>query len=97
MHTIALDFVVALPTVASKDTPWAIAGYDAFDAVLATTCKASKRKLLIPGNERYSAEDWAYVLGRQLLLSDWGCPHGIISDRDPKFTSSFWKGLWKAF
>src|SRR6266566_5319781 len=42
---ITLDFVTALPTVPAMDTPWAIEGFDAFDAVLTTTCKASKRKL----------------------------------------------------
>ena len=89
MHTISLDFVTALPTVPSKDTPWAIEKFDAFDSVLTTTCKASKRKLLIPGNEKYATEDWGYVFGRQLLLSDWGCPKAIISDKDPKFTLDF--------
>src|SRR6266699_2956393 len=97
IYTIILDFVIAFPIVVSKNTLWAIEGYNAFDIVFATICKASKRKLLLPGNERYSVEDWAYVLGRQLLLSDWGCPSGIISDRDPKFTSGFWKGLWRVF
>jgi len=97
MHTITLDFVTGLPTVPAKGTPWGLDGFDAFDAFLTVTCKSSKRKLLIPGNEKYTAQDWGQVLGRQLLLSDWGCPHAIISDRDPKFTSSFWTGMWKAF
>ncbi len=61
--------------------------------MFATTYKVSKRKLLLFGNERYSAKDWTYMFGRQLLLNDWGCPNEIISDRDPKFTSGFWKGL----
>ncbi len=60
-------------------------------------CKTSKKKLFIPGNKRYSIEDWAYVLNRQFLLNDWDCPYKIISNRDPKFISSFWKGLWKTF
>jgi hypothetical protein len=26
-----------------------------------------------------------------------GIPKMIVSDRDPKFTSNFWKGLFKGF
>ncbi len=33
---------------------------------------------------------------RQLLLSDWGIPTAIISDRDRKFTLDFWQGMWEA-
>jgi len=94
---ISLDFVTAFPTVSSKDILWTIEGYEAFDCFFTTICKASKRKLLIPGNERYNVKEWGYIFDRQLLLSDWGCPKAIISDRDPKFISSFWRGIWKAF
>lgn len=31
------------------------------------------------------------------MLADWGMPEVIVSDRDRKFTSDFWKGLWEAF
>lgn len=96
MHTIAVDFVVGLPPVSAVDTPWQL-GHDVFDALLTVTDKTSKRTLLIPGNNKYTAENWASVLVRQLLLSDWSCPQTIISDRDAKFTSAFWKGLWKGF
>jgi len=57
IYTIALDFMVVFLTVASKDILWAIAGYNAFNAMFATICKTSKRKLFISGNKRYSAED----------------------------------------
>ncbi len=70
-----------------------IEDYNTFDTIFATTYKTSKRKFLLFGNERYSIENWTYVFDRQLLLSDWDCLNGIISDKDPKFTSSFWKGL----
>lgn len=97
MHTITMDFVVVLPSVSLKGTLWHLEGYDTFDALMPVTCKTSKRSLLIPGHTTYTAKDWATVLTRQLLLSDWSCPQAIISDRDAKFLSAFWQGLWKAF
>jgi hypothetical protein len=30
-----------------------------------------------------------------VLLTHWGVPRGIISDRDPKFISKFWQGLFR--
>lgn len=97
MHTIAVDFITEMPPVSSKDSPWALEGFDTFDQLMTVTCAASKRNLLIPGYCRYTAADWATVLARQLMLSDWGMPKVIISDRDSKFTSPFWRGLWKSF
>ncbi|RYC55608.1 hypothetical protein CHU98_g10598 [Xylaria longipes] len=99
MQTIAIDFILALPRVKSLGTPWQLKGqtyHDTYNCMMTVSCHASKRTLLIPGNERYTAEDWATALTKQLLLSDWGIPRGIISDRDRKFTSDFWRGMWKA-
>lgn len=97
MHTIAMDFIVGLPLVPSANTPWQHKGFNAYNALLTVTCKSSKRSLLLPGHESYTAEDWAQVLGTHLLLADWACPKVIISDRDAKFTSRFWNALWKTF
>lgn len=96
MRVIAIDFILGLPAVSSTGTPWHLPKYEKFDCMLTVSCKSSKRTLLIPGNIRYSAEEWGHVLMRQLLLSDWGVPSAIISDRDRKFTSDFWTGMWEA-
>ena len=64
--------------------------------MMTVSCKSSKRTLLLLGNSTYTAKEWGYVLTRQLLLSDWGIPIAIISDRDRKFTSDFWAGVWEA-
>ena len=53
--------------------------------------KFSKRILLVPGNERLTAEAWAHRLLDALLQAEWGLPSAIISDRDPKFTSAIWR------
>ncbi|KAL8366740.1 hypothetical protein RB595_010549 [Gaeumannomyces hyphopodioides] len=100
IRLITMDFVTALPTVSSIGTPWALGSegkYAAYDAFLTVTCKSSKRSMVLPGNERYTASDWGTVLGRHLLLGDWACPKAIISDRDAKFVSDFWTGMWKTF
>lgn len=103
MNTIAIDFILSLPPVKSEGTPWQLKAteegkeyYAIYNCIMTVTCHTTKRTLLIPGNERYTAEEWATVLVRQLLLSDWGIPKGIISDRDKKFTSDLWVGIWKA-
>jgi len=97
MNTITMDFITALPNVPSTGTPWNHTGFDTLNSLLTVTCKSSKRTLLVPGHEQYTAEDWAQVLARHFLLADWSCPKVIISDRDAKFTSKFWNSLWKAF
>jgi hypothetical protein len=96
MHTITIDFIVGLPEASATATPWQIDGFDIYNALMTTTDKSSKRSLLIPGHDTYKAADWATVFTRALLLCDWGIPKVIISDRDPKFTSDFWNGIWKA-
>ncbi len=96
MRVIAIDFIVGLPTVQAEGSPWQLAGHKTFDAMMTVSCKSSKRTLLLPGNSTYTAKEWGHVLTRQLLLSDWGIPTAIISDRDRKFTSDFWAGVWEA-
>ena len=82
-HTIAIDFIVALPLSNN------------YNAILTATCKFSKRILLIAGRDDYSAEAWAHRLLDALYQCDWGLPTVIISDRDPKFTSAMWKAIFK--
>ena len=82
-HTIAMDFVVALPPTTSGN-----------DCLLTITCKASKKSLLIPGKETWTAAQWAEVVLRALLQHDWGVPRSIISDRDSRFMSAFWREIF---
>ncbi|EAQ86812.1 hypothetical protein CHGG_08065 [Chaetomium globosum CBS 148.51] len=96
MRVIGIDFIVGLPTVPSEGSPWQLKGKVSFDSLLTVSCKSSKRTLLIPGHTTYTAQQWGQVLMRQLFLSDWGVPSAIISDRDRKFTSEFWQGMWES-
>lgn len=82
-HTIAIDFVLALPDCRGMT------------CLLTLTDKATKALGLVPGKDTYSASDWAKLVLHWLLTADWGIPRGIISDRDPKFLSDFWRAIFK--
>jgi hypothetical protein len=55
-YIIIIDFIVALLSIPAV-TPWSIAEYDIFNAILTVTYKGSKRSLLIPGHDTYTAEN----------------------------------------
>ena len=77
-----MDFVTGLPP----------AGVENFNCCLVIVDRFSKRTRLLPCHKEATAMD-IYLLFWERLISDLGLPKGIISDRDPKFTSEFWKGL----
>jgi hypothetical protein len=77
---IGLDFVEALPRVQGKSV------------ILTVVDRFSKYCHFIPLAHPYSAESVA-----QVFFTDIVCLHGmsqsIVSDRDPVFTSVFWKEM----
>ena len=82
-HTISMDFIVGLPITSTG-----------MNCLLTLTCKFTKRVLLIPGQDTWTAPQWAEVVIRTLLQHDWGVPYGTISDRDQRFMSDFWKEIF---
>ena len=88
-HTIAIDFILGLPP--SKKFGH---GNEEFNAAMTATDKFTKAVIILPGKDTYTAPDWATRFW-QLVYPTWGLPAGIISDRDPKFLSEFWKGLFE--
>ncbi|KAI1000712.1 hypothetical protein K3495_g7486 [Podosphaera aphanis] len=83
-HTISIDFILALPK-----TP-----LEGWDFVMTITDKFSKVITILPGKSNWSAEEWGTNLVSHLMLVLWGLPRAIISDRDRKFTSSIWRGIF---
>ncbi|GJW94854.1 putative reverse transcriptase domain-containing protein [Tanacetum coccineum] len=83
-ENITMDFVTKLPrTAAGQDTIWVIVD------------RLTKSAHFLPMRE----DDTLEKLTRQYLkevVSRHGVPVSIISDRDGKFTSHFWKSLHKA-
>ena len=82
-HTITMDFVTALPT-----------SDDGYDALLSITDKFTKCVKFIPCKETITAQQTAELYVKYAYTT-FGIPVKIISDRDPRFTSSFWKSLCK--
>ena len=82
-HTVTMDFIMDLPRSAS--------GYD---AIMVLVDKLTKYVHLIPVVKTCSAEDVArYFI--QHVYQYHGLPKVLISDRDPRFTSNFWKAFCK--
>lgn len=82
-EVIHMDFVTALP----------LAGRESYNTVLVIACRATKRAKFIATHDALDGKS-AAMLYWEHCFADFGLPRIIISDRDPKFTGSFWKSLF---
>jgi hypothetical protein len=80
---ISLDFVEGLPKVAGKSV------------ILTVVDRLSKYAHFIPLGHPYTAESVAGAFFAEIVCLH-GMPASIVSDRDPVFTSAFWRSLFKA-
>ncbi|GJP39908.1 hypothetical protein CLOM_g24232 [Closterium sp. NIES-68] len=80
-QVVSLDFITGLPTTTSGH-----------DAILVVIDKFSKMGHFIPTHMIARTEETAQLFIRY-IISQHGIPTTLISDRDPKFTSKFWKEL----
>ena len=78
---ISMDFIVHLPKTRSG-----------FTAVLVVVDRLTKMVHLLPTFDTASAEETA-ALFRDRVFCLHGMPQSIVSDRDVKFTSAFWREL----
>jgi hypothetical protein len=76
---VSMDFIVQLPTTKAG-----------FDAIMVFVDTFSKMVHLAPTKTTASAPDTAWIFFDQVVKLH-GLPKSIISDRDAKFTSKFWK------
>ena len=79
---VAIDFVVGLPM------------QDNCDTICTVVDKATKMCHFIPCSEKISAKQVAQLYW-QYVGKLHGIPSVLISDRDVRFTSKFWKELWR--
>ncbi|KAJ9548812.1 hypothetical protein OSB04_021355 [Centaurea solstitialis] len=78
---ITMDFVTKLPR-----TP------KGFDAIWVIVDRLSKSAHFLPINETYSLDKLARLYVNEIVTRH-GIPLSIVSDRDSRFTSSFWKSF----
>ncbi|GJP44752.1 hypothetical protein CLOM_g4148, partial [Closterium sp. NIES-68] len=80
-QVVSLDFITRLPTTTSGH-----------DAILVVIDKFSKMGHFILTHTTARTEETAQLFVHY-IISQHGIPTTLISDRDPKFTSKFWKEL----
>ena len=84
---VGMDFVVSLPSVKHAG--------EKVDSILTVTDYVSKMVVLIPLPSTASASDVASLFF-QRVVTRFGLPSPIVSDRDPKFTSAFGRSLYSS-
>jgi hypothetical protein len=81
---VSLDFIGPLPLTLQTQ----------YDMIFVVVDKFSKMVHLLPCKSTITAAQTAQLFFREVVRHH-GIPSAIISDRDPRFTSKFWKELWK--
>jgi hypothetical protein len=82
---VTIDFVTKLPKIAKKH-----------DSITVVLNKLTKVAYFVPVKLIHKEANIAYICMRKISRLH-GVPKEIVSDKDPKFTSNFWKGLFKGF
>ncbi len=65
-----------------------------FDAIMVVVDWFSKMTHFIPTKDEATAQEMGRLFFTHVFKHH-GLPKDIVSDRDPKFTSKFWRALWK--
>ena len=81
---VSMYFVMGLPRTSKGN-----------NAIWVIVDRLMKTSHFIPIREDYSLDQLDKVYIREVVRLH-GVPTSIVSDRDPRFTSKFWKGLQKA-
>jgi hypothetical protein len=80
-----MDFITKFPRTSKQH-----------DSIMMVVDKITKVVHFIPMNITHKATNVVDIYMREVARLH-GKPKKIVSDRDPKFTSKLWKGLFKGF
>jgi transposase InsO family protein len=78
---ISMDFITQLPI--------STVGTEEYNAILTIVDRYTKMAIFLPVLDTINAAEMAEILHREVELR-YGCPSGVVSDRDSKITSKFW-------
>ncbi|KAA0026003.1 ty3-gypsy retrotransposon protein [Cucumis melo var. makuwa] len=79
--SVSMDFIIGLPRT--------LKGYT---VILVVVDRLTKSAHFVPGKSTYTASKWGQLYMTEIARLH-GVPVSIVSDRDARFTSKFWKRL----
>jgi transposase InsO family protein len=82
---VTMDFITGFPRTSKQH-----------DSIMVVVDKLTKAAHFIPLKTTHRAADVVDIFLKEVAHLH-GIPKTIVSDRDPKFTSNFWRGLFKGF
>ncbi|KAL0536800.1 hypothetical protein IC582_025762 [Cucumis melo] len=83
-ENVSMDFITGLPRTLRG-----------FTVIWVVVDRLTKSAHFVPGKSTYTASKWAQLYMFEIVRLH-GVPVSIVSDRDARFTSKFWKGLQTA-
>jgi hypothetical protein len=84
-EVITMDFITGLPRMNKKH-----------DSIMVVVDKLTKDAHFVPVKKTHTTTYIAKIFMKEIDRLH-GIPRKIVSDRDTKFTSNFWSGLFKGF
>jgi len=82
---VTIDFITKLPQTTRQH-----------DSIMVVVEKLTKATHFVPVKSTHKATNIAEIYMKEIARLH-GVPKAIVLDRDSKFTSNFWKGLFKEF
>lgn len=83
-EAVCMDFISGLPKTKQG-----------FNVIWVIVDRLTKTAHFIPGKSTYRVDRWAQLYIKEIVRLH-GVPVSIVSDRDTRFTSQFWRSLQKA-
>ncbi|KAL0533851.1 hypothetical protein IC582_028122 [Cucumis melo] len=83
-ENVSMDFITGLPRTLRG-----------FTVIWVVVDRLTKSAHFVPGKSTYTASKWAQLYMSEIVRLH-GVPVSIVSDKDARFTSKFWKGLQTA-